>query len=249
MFLYVIRHAQSTNNALYAATGSSAGRHFDPPLTDIGHQQAQHLAQFLAQSRPPDENHIYAGRYDRHGFGLTHLYTSLMVRAITTATYIAGATGLPLHAWTEIHERGGLHASDAATGEEVGVPGPDRAFLTDAYPHLVLPETLGEEGWWNRPEERADEYIPRAQAVWQELLRRHGDSDDRVAIVTHGGFFQSLLSAFLTTNSFATDSAGISAVWFGMSNASVSRFEIVNKSVGIRYLNRVDFLPDELITG
>ena len=51
MHLYIIRHAQSANNELYATTGGSKGRQADPPLTELGHRQAQVLARALA-ARP-----------------------------------------------------------------------------------------------------------------------------------------------------------------------------------------------------
>lgn len=249
MILYTIRHAESANNALYAATGSSVGRHFDPPLTERGHRQAQLLARHLAASGPVDLP-LHAERQNRGGYYLTHLYTSLMIRAITTAAYIAEATGLPLHAWTEIHERGGLHEVDPASGAEVGVPGPNRAWFAAEHPYLHLPETLGEAGWWSRDREPEEDYLPRARVVWRQLLERHGDTDDRIAIVTHGGFLNSLLTALVSHTGLAPDiSPGITHLWFGAANASIGRIEIHADVAAVRYLNRVDHLPDELLTG
>jgi 2,3-bisphosphoglycerate-dependent phosphoglycerate mutase len=256
MHLYLIRHAQSANNDLYARTGAAVGRHADPPLTEIGHRQAQLLAEYLAKT--PDEREEdapplvgnYVERHDRRGYGLTHLYCSLMTRAIQTGGHIAEATGMPLVGWPEIHERGGLHKLDESTGEEVGLPGPGRAWFAAEYPTLVLPEALGEAGWWGRPKETIAESVPRARAVWARLLERHGDTDDRVALIIHGGFLQSLMTALLTTDdSLTSPQFGSATVGFGMSNASVSRFEIGEGFVVLRYLNRVDFLPDEFITG
>jgi 2,3-bisphosphoglycerate-dependent phosphoglycerate mutase len=257
MLLYLIRHAQSANNDLYARTGADHGRSADPPLTDLGHWQAQLLARFLAAPGDSTEGEgasqligEYAARHNRHGFSLTHLYCSLMTRAVQTGGYIAEATGLPLVGWSEVHERGGLHDVDEATGEEVGVPGPNRAWFAAEYPHLTLPDSLGEAGWWNRPQESVSEAIPRARVVWSQLLERHGGTDDRVAIVSHGGFFQSLITVLLSNGDKLTAlHLGAAEIGFGMSNASISRFEIDEGLVVARYLNRVDFLPDELITG
>jgi len=92
MQLYLIRHAQSENNALYERTGDSLGRNMDPELTDLGRSQAQFLARCLAQGSPNldgvDDPH------NRLGFGLTHLYSSLMVRAVATGCIIAHIIGL-----------------------------------------------------------------------------------------------------------------------------------------------------------
>lgn len=255
MQLYFVRHAQSENNALYALTGSSAGRHADPGLTELGHRQARLVAQLLAGGGMGSSARD-ADRHNRSGFGLTHLYCSLMVRAVETGLYIAESTGLPLVGWPEIHERGGLHQTDDETGEEVGQPGPNRDFFRATYPLLLLPEGLGELGWWNlrRPETVA-ESIPRAEAVWQELLRRHGGTDDRVALVSHGGFFQSLLSVIVSASrrklgdDLEGDDIAHDALWFGISNTAISRFEVYEDAVVIRYLNRVDHLPTEMISG
>ncbi|HEY1409069.1 MAG TPA: histidine phosphatase family protein [Promineifilum sp.] len=255
MHLYLIRHAQSINNELYARTGSDDGRHPDPPLTDVGRRQAQLLAQFLAgptDSADAVEKELlygYAARHNRTGFALTHLYCSLMIRAIETGNYVSAATGLPLVAWQEVHERGGLHLVDEASGEDIGLPGPNHDWLSAAYPNLVLPDGLGDAGWWNQPRENIEDAIVRARAAITQLLDRHGDTDDHVAVITHGGFFQSLLEVLLTGGELASQLANGRQIWFGMSNASISRFEINDGYLGVRYLNRVDFLPNELITG
>ncbi len=255
MLLYLIRHAQSANNDLYARAGEYNDRMADPPLTELGHRQAQLLAHHLVVA-PPDgalpliSNGRYAARHDRLGYGLTHLYCSLMTRAIQTAGYIAQATSLSLVAWPEIHERGGLHEFDQASGADVGVAGPGRSFFVREYPHLILPEALDEAGWWNRPPETVEESIPRARLVWQQLLERHGGTEERVALVLHGGFFQALMTVLLSNgDNLAQSDLAINELWFGVSNTSISRVEIGDGSAVIRYLNKVDHLPGELITG
>ncbi|NJK45922.1 MAG: histidine phosphatase family protein [Pleurocapsa sp. SU_196_0] len=47
MRLYFIRHAQSSNNALWDSTGSENGRSDDPELSDVGVMQARALGDFL----------------------------------------------------------------------------------------------------------------------------------------------------------------------------------------------------------
>jgi len=255
MQLYLIRHAQSANNDLYIRTGSSDGRSADPALTELGHLQARLLADYLvtSSSESIESKSIgeeFINRHNRRGFDLTHLYCSLMTRAIQTGSTIASATGLPITGWMEIHERGGIHHVDEITGEDTGLPGPNRRWFEAEFPHLNLPDSLGEAGWWDRPPETVEEAHTRATIVWTQLLERHGNSDDRVALVSHLGFFQSLLTVMFTTERVLTAGAfGISHMQFGMSNASISRFDIAGGSFAIRYLNRVHHLPDELITG
>jgi 2,3-bisphosphoglycerate-dependent phosphoglycerate mutase len=79
MQLYYIRHAQSENNALWEATGSDEGRSSDPELTEIGKQQITCLAQFLKTGDPVLGNRRMDAQ-NLAGFGLTHLYCSLMVQ-------------------------------------------------------------------------------------------------------------------------------------------------------------------------
>lgn len=256
MHLYFIRHAQSANNDLYTRTGGSEGRAADPPLTDLGHRQARLLAQHLAQAHDGDFARLgrlvgeYAARQNRLGYGLTHLYCSLMTRAVQTAGYVAVVTGLPLVGWPEVHERGGLHLLDEESGEEVGVPGPNRAEFMEKFPSLTLPDAIGDLGWWSRPMETADEATLRARVVWTQLLERHGDTDDRVAIVSHAGFFQSLMNVLLGGDAQPTlPAVGKFELWYGISNTAINRIECGDGAVVVRYLNRVDFLPDELVTG
>lgn len=250
MHLYIIRHAQSENNAMWAMTGTNEGRVADPALTPLGHKQAERVADHLAHAPDIAGDNQFAQRHNLNGYGLTHLYTSLMIRSITTAGYIAESTGLPLLAWPEIHERGGLHEVDEATGEDKGIEGPDRAFFEKTYPHLILPVDMTAAGWWGRPQEDVVEAEERARIVWQQLRQRHGETDDRVAIVTHGGFFQSLLSVLASRDPDRADHPlGLNDLWFGISNASISRIEVWKEFAVVRYINRIDHMPPELITG
>ncbi|MEW5719039.1 MAG: phosphoglycerate mutase family protein, partial [Chloroflexota bacterium] len=82
MQFYFVRHGQSANNLLYDTTGASDGRSEDPALTALGRRQAEILARFMKQN-----DAAFRLSFDRQnlgGFGITHLYTSLMVRAVAT---------------------------------------------------------------------------------------------------------------------------------------------------------------------
>ena len=88
MQLYFVRHAQSTNNALWDETGASIGRSEDPELTEMGLIQAGLAAKYIRESR--DES---LARFAQTGkpteFNITHLYTSPMIRAVATAAEIS----------------------------------------------------------------------------------------------------------------------------------------------------------------
>jgi 2,3-bisphosphoglycerate-dependent phosphoglycerate mutase len=239
MELYFIRHGQSENNLMYASTGASNGRSQDPELTETGRRQAESLARFLHHSdtssivKQPDHQNIV-------GFGITHLYTSLMVRAVATGTVIARALNLPLVAWEDLHETGGIYLDDVPTGTHVGQPGKDRAYFQANYPQLVLPESLGDAGWWNRPFEEREQRPVRSQRVVRDLLARHGGREDCVAVISHGGFYNVLLRTIFQVER--------EDCWFGLNNAAITRIDFNADGVALEYMNRIDFMPKDLVT-
>jgi 2,3-bisphosphoglycerate-dependent phosphoglycerate mutase len=240
MQLYYIRHGQSGNNLLWEQTGSNAGRSVDPELSPLGQQQAVLLADFI-KSRGQGVEKREIDFQNVAGFNLTHIYTSLMIRAVATAQPIARALGLPLVAWKDLHETGGIYQENKETGEFTGMPGKNRAYFEGWYPDLVLPADLGPAGWWNRSHETPEERFPRAKRVLAELLKLHGGTEDRVALVSHGGFYQYFMEAIM----------GLPEVkyhWFGLSNTAISRIDFNSPEITIVYLNQVDFLPHSLIT-
>jgi 2,3-bisphosphoglycerate-dependent phosphoglycerate mutase len=244
MQLYMIRHAQSENNDLWARTGSSNGRSPDPLLTEIGQQQAHHLGQHIARNwerADPDND-----PHNRLGYQFTHLYSSLMVRAVATGLAIAEQVNLPLVAWETIHETGGIFERDEETAERNGLPGPNRAYFARHYPQLGLPESLGMAGWWERPFEPREQAMQRAQLFLEELQERHGP-EDRVAIVTHGGFFVAVLRTLLGFSTLDNEE-GENRIWLHAHNTSITRLEFGEGQVDLIYLNRLDHLPTELIT-
>ena len=242
MQFYFIRHAQSLNNALWLEGQSYEGRSEDPELTDTGFEQARHLARYLSHSPLPRSLPVPEWNPQNvDGFGITHLYCSLMVRAVATGTIVARALDLPLVAWEDLHETGGILQIDKETQEPVGLPGNNRAYFETHYPDLVLPEGLGEEGWWNRPVEEREQRPIRARRVLEELLNRHGDSDDQVAVISHGGFFGFLMLAIL-------DLPAASPLWFGVSNTGITRIDFGEDRRIVSYVNSTPHLPRELVT-
>jgi 2,3-bisphosphoglycerate-dependent phosphoglycerate mutase len=245
MELYFIRHGQSENNANWGLDGFQDVP--DPELTESGRAQAITLSRFLSNKQNRDES-ITWNSQNRHGFGITHIYTSMMVRAVETATPIAEALGLPLVSWLDIHETGGIFSR--IDGEErTGLPGKTRSFYENHFPDLVLPDWLDENGWWNRPFEEIQERKPRAEKVWSELLARHGDQpgkpEQRVAIVSHGGFFMYLFTTALGVQMRRIQESH-HAYWFDMFNCGITRIDVKDQ-VRVAYTNRTDFLPDHLI--
>lgn len=249
MQLYYIRHAQSQNNALYEETGSDAERNSDPEITEKGRQQAQNLADFIASAGPGASD----GRNDPHnrlGFGLTHVYCSLMVRSIQTGRFLSSRLGLPLEALSDLHEGGGIFLKNQSSGELVGMPGNNLAYFQDHYPDLVLPGDMNPDGWWNRPFEDYGQRPARAARMLKLILSLHADSDDRVALISHGGFYNYFLSQVLgipERTIVETDTLS-SGAWLSLHNTGITRIDFLPRERRLVYHNRVDFLPSDLIT-
>ncbi len=241
MQLYFIRHGQSTNNHLWQTTASSTGRSDDPDLTHVGQKQADSLARYLCCSSV-DAGSNASDSQNVTGFRFTHLYTSLMVRAVATGTTVSQALDLPLIAWEELHEGGGVYLSDEDTGERTGQTGKNRAYFETQYPDLILPESLDEVGWWsNRPYEDSEQRSARAQRVLSDMLNRHGGTEDRVAAISHGGFYNDLMAAVLDLPNGANR-------WFVLNNTAITRLDFHAEGIAVVYLNRADHLPRELVT-
>ncbi len=241
MQFYFIRHAQSENNALWDQTGSSNGRSSDPELTALGRQQVELLARYLKHAS--DEAGQSESRWDpqnRSGVGLSHLYTSLMVRAVATAAPLARAIDIPLQAWPDWHEIGGIYLDDER-GEPTGLPGRDRDYFVQNYPDLQLNQDFNPGGWWNRPHEPEEAAQGRARRVLKTLLERHGDTDDRVGVVSHGGFYNALMAEV-----FGFERSP--EIWWLMNNAAITRLDFYHGQIGLVYHNRADHLPDDLVT-
>ena len=240
MQLYFIRHGQSTNNELWARMGESRERSEDPELTDTGRKQAAVLAQYLGRS-PSLEDIPQFDNQNIGGFGITHIYCSLMVRAVATGIVISEVLDLPLVAWEGVHEAGGIYLDDGETGEKIGRQGKNRAYFKEHFPRLILPGSIDGDGWWNRPYEEREQRYVRARCFLDELATRHGGTEDRVAIVSHAGFYNYLLTELLGLPQQ-------SGYWFSLNNAAITRIDFRPEDVGLVYLNRLDFLPRELVT-
>jgi 2,3-bisphosphoglycerate-dependent phosphoglycerate mutase len=237
---YFIRHGQSTNNAKFAREGTQFDRHPDPPMTDLGVRQTEALAEFLSRDQPkssPDSNEANAA----FEFGFTHLYCSLMVRAVHTGTILSRALNLPLVAWPEAHERGGIYQTDPDSGDPVGLPGNSREFFLEQFPTLQLPDELGQEGWWGRPYETREESRLRAQLVIDRLVEIHGPYEERVALISHGGFFQEVMAAALGLPTFGNH-------WLMLHNTGIARLDFTDGEIVLQYLNRLDWLTPENIS-
>ncbi len=238
MELYIIRHGQSANNAM-----AEGGRRVcDSPLTEIGEAQADRLAGYLvADGGGADRIHPAGMQQNCTGFGFDRLYSSPMLRAIQTSAPVGKAMGIRPEIWIDIHEEGGIWLDEGDGRGGVGYPGLTAGEINSRFPEFVVPETITDEGWWNRSPEVKSEWRARARRVVSVIHDQFAGTEERIALVCHGGFANDLLHAVF---------AGMpDGVYFESPNTAISRMDFIGKgSVRIRYLSRVAHLPPELIT-
>ena len=153
-----------------------------------------------------------------------------------------------------------LESSDAVAAtplvtQRVGLPGKPRSFFQANFPRISLPDGIDEAGWWNRPYEGKHIRPLRAERVLNELIRRHGvlhpdGREDRVALVSHGGFYNTFMRTLLglEADPLSEDGNDNAALWFGLNNTGVTRIDYLEGKFVIAYQNHTHFLPLELVT-
>jgi len=191
MHLWLIRHGDCPSES---APGASTP---DGALSPMGEQQARQTARRLAGER------------------VTHVLSSPLVRALATASFIAGAAGdLPVQVWTELRE-----GYSDMPGRPVPIHrGHGRAELLRRFPRAILPPDIADDGWDHGGDTYAS-FLARCQDA-ARMLGTQFESQARVVIVAHGGSLNYLLHALL----------GISAAtptWFQMEHCAISAVRLV----------------------
>ncbi|MGL5405924.1 MAG: histidine phosphatase family protein [Propionibacteriaceae bacterium] len=234
MKLLLIRHGQSENNALVETTGSDYLRSPDPTITELGVQQSHAIAKEITQN----------ANYPRP----THLYSSLMRRTIETATPLAEALDLPIIARTDSYERPGPYQGTALTRSVH--PGSPKSLLAGLTSRLILPADATEDGWYQGKLETTTDSESRAHRLLADLRSNHTDQDV-IALVTHGWFINTLLSA----------AAGIAPpTWFHHCNTATTLLSwesgfrddsgtILKNQLNLYWVNRYDHLTENMISG
>lgn len=162
MELYLIRHAQSQNNA-----NPESRRVPDPSLTDRGRDQARYLADWL-----PSLN-------------LTRLVTSPFLRTLETTEWLRQATGLEPEVRVELHEQGGCYAGHTPESRR-GQPGMCRREIEQRFPRFRVDPSIDGEGWWrSQPYETLEQARLRAGQLLLRAFQEFGDTEERVAFVMH----------------------------------------------------------------
>ncbi len=181
-YLLLIRHGRSTWNAARRIQGIA-----DPPLDDVGREQARLLAERLQQ----EETDLVA------------LYSSPLRRAYQTAEIIGGALQVPV----EIEERLVEHDAGHLTGltwPEVVAQFPDTVRQLEEEPqNAAFPGA-----------EDLTVFYTRVAAAFDEIVARHAPGP--VGVVTHGGTLNAYLHHLLGLPNrrlwFSFGNASLSAV-------------------------------------
>jgi 2,3-bisphosphoglycerate-dependent phosphoglycerate mutase len=240
MELFIIRHAQSYNNTLT----DQRDRVVDPPLTKVGRRQAQLVGEFTAHGQDTDFHRpgIETISANGRGLALTRLYCSAMLRALDTAQAIGRETHLRPQVWIDIHEEGGMWLDHGDAGI-VGYPGMTRAEISAQFPECTLPEAISESGWWTLGQEELTPFRARAERVAAELREMAmAAADERIAIVTHGGFGAQLLKAIFAVPPDQN-------LFFYHNNTGITKVRYRSDGrISMRYQNRLSHLPPELAT-
>jgi broad specificity phosphatase PhoE len=154
--LYLIRHAQSTANVHKILDTALPG----PPLTELGNQQAQTLAERMA-GRP-----------------IVAVYASYALRAQQTAAPLAAALAMDVTLVEGVHE--------VSVGELEGRRDQD---AIETYLATVHPWTRGDLSVSMPGGESGHEVHARLTTAVAELRAKHepADPDGAIALVSHGG--------------------------------------------------------------
>jgi 2,3-bisphosphoglycerate-dependent phosphoglycerate mutase len=249
MQLYFVRHAQSTNNARWeSGEFTDNPRVSDPPLTVKGFMQSQLVAEELSKNNPDVKTH-FLDQQNRREYGITHVYCSLMERALQTGSIIAQHLGVPITAIADCHEVGGIYLERLVGNEPVisMEHGITAQYLQSTYPFVRLEKPIGDKGWWVGGKEDRDQVAIRANRVIDFIRHRHGDTHDRVVIITHGGFFNYLFRALCRCETQLAPDHRF-PYRFMYNNCGISRFDMPDEMAQFIYHNKTDFLPDDLIT-
>ncbi|MYD09930.1 MAG: histidine phosphatase family protein [Chloroflexi bacterium] len=221
MHVYLIRHAQSENNAL--SPENIHQRKVDPGLTELGYRQREALGDFLAS--------------EAQSFAIDHLYTSAMYRSLLTTEPVCAALNLRPRVWLDLHEKGGMFLRQ--NGRVDGFGGLSRSVITSQFPDYLLPDAITDAGWYDA----ALGYEPEAHSAFRaikvanELIKR-SRSEEVIAMVSHAGFLDTLLKAI-----FGQLPSQAYSMRYYHNNTAITRVDFDGRRPILHYLNRVDHLP------
>jgi broad specificity phosphatase PhoE len=169
----------------------SAASDPDSALSSLGEQQARHTAFRLRTE------------------AITHILSSPLLRALATARILAEALSVDaIDVWPELRE-----------GWNELYQGRPREELLQRFPAAKLPPIITELGWTHDGDMSYEHFFARAEQTLQRIKACFGPQD-RIVVVTHGGFANYLLHALLNISPTTPQ-------WFELANCSISHVRLV----------------------
>jgi 2,3-bisphosphoglycerate-dependent phosphoglycerate mutase len=216
--LFLVRHAQSANNAK-----AEDQRIPDPPITPLGETQSQRLATALSALQP------------------THLFTSPFLRSIQTTRAAANLLRLQPTIHRELFEQGGCYRGHAV-GDRHPMPGMGRSQLQALCPNWTIDPLIPETGWNTLSEyEEIDQARERARRVAAWLSSQTHRSEERWALIIHADFKLRILEALLDRNDLEEHLGDVI-------NTSISRLSWNQGRWRLDFWNSYQHLVPELVT-
>jgi len=113
---------------------------------------------------------------------------------------------------------------------------------------LNLPDEFNDAGWWSRPAEDEAMFLERMQTVVDEVKQRLTQSEENVAMVAHGDFIDQFVKQLMGVERHQHNYDNHWVANWTFHNTSISRVDFVDGSHNVVYMNRIDHLPNELVT-
>lgn len=225
--IVLVRHAESTNNDLYARTGGRVGREADPDLSDAGRVQARLVAGTLATEADLRNAPVWA---------------SPSLRAVATAAELVRVgTGEAIMLCPELIEGGGIydrHETPDGSTQRIPVAGRPIAELARAAGDVPVSYQAGVSASWDGGFEDHDDIPARADA----LIRQHLVSGPESTVwVTHEWFTQHLIRAAL---GLPQSNAAVRRGWFRVPNASITELSLGSDEAELVRVGETHHLAD-----
>jgi 2,3-bisphosphoglycerate-dependent phosphoglycerate mutase len=255
VYLYLIRHAQSVNNANMRGSIYNDFDHVeDAPLSPLGHQQADYLAKGVADHIGSDDlqQTLDQAAY-MPVYRIDALYSSPFQRALQTAKPLADALGMRLQLMMDIYEHGGVYKREGDPGSYryVAYPGLTRQAMSAYVDDDLIPLDVTKTGWWTLDEfEPEAHFIARGAKVAAYLLEQAEGvwKGKHIAFVSHADFINMLLQTLLRGGKMLDVLPNTQSFMLPY-NTSVTRVDFREGGYPvIRYFSRFDHLPLELVT-
>ena len=235
MRIKFIRHAESANNYAWYQHRDDTDRVCDPPITEMGQQQVAALRGFLAGNK--------------EDYAFTRMFISPFLRTLQTAAAFDDLyPDIPKTVWTWVHEGGACFTVQEDPHDTIGEPGMSRSEIEALYPQFGVSEEITEAGWNFHPKVESYSYrYYRANYVIETLIKEYGETDEMIAIVSHGGFHNHLINAIMKVTKQCN-------LWIELENTGISSFYYGRDYGGdnaegwwrIDYLNRCEWLSNDL---